>query len=286
MNNSNENNSLIFGLSPLKKPKKSFALSSFLNTSKNDDNSIEKTQEVEKVQNEVDALMPVKKDNLVVQETPKESNSPLHTVSSKENTVPTQQKNKIKQLDLLLDDLSKNSGNLFYQGTNFDGSNPNPNTINMKIITKNEKDTITNLKNENVLGYKKEKENEITLTEINIEKLLYLLNKTIKEIDKTKKINEQYKKAIKDKDKEIKEKSIAYQELQVNLKQTQEIKKKDNESLTKLNTKMKAENEKLRNEIKNIEKENNSIIARYDEDISIFQSMVNIIRKNFTDNTF
>lgn len=286
MNNSNENNSIIFGLSPLKKPKKSFALSSFLNTSKNDDNSIEKTQEVEKVQNEVDALMLAKKDNLIVQETPKESNSHLHTTSSKENTTPTQQKNKIKQLDLLLDDLSKNSSNLLYKGTNFDGSNPNSNTINMKVITKNEKDTITNLKKENVLGYTQEKENEITLTEINIEKLLNLLNKTIKEIDKTKTIKEQYKKAIKDKDKEIKEKNITYQELLVNLKQKQEINKKDNESLIKLNIKMKTENEKLRNEIKKIEKDNNTIIARYDEDISIFQSMVNLIKKNFTDNTF
>lgn len=286
MNNSNENNSLIFGLSPLKKPKKSFALSSFLNTSKNDDNSIEKTQEFEKVQNEVDTLMLIKKDNSIIHETPKEANSPLHTVSVKENTIPTNQKNKIKQLDLLLDDLSKNSSNLLYKGTNFDGSNPNPNIINIKVITKNEKETITNLKNDNVLEYSQEKDNEITLTEINIEKLLYLLNKTIKEIDKTKKTNEQYKKAIKDYDKELKEKSITYQELSANLKQTQEINNKDIESLTKLNTKMKIENEKLRNEIKRIENDNNSIIARYDEDISIFQSMVNLIKKNFTDNTF
>ena len=258
----NNKNNILYDLAPPQKRKqKGIALSGFLNVNKKEDNSNKETENKEQdSKNNIIFQLPVQ----------------MKKEEIKKNPSPPKRQSKLDQLNSLIGDLSNN--NILYKGSSFDGSNPDNNKIDMNHLSKTEKETINTLSSNQVISYE-EDNNTITIKEINMEKMLCLLSRTLKDIDHTKKCNEQYKSTSKQRDKEIKEKNIQIQSLQNQIKELDNIANTPVETVSSINTKLKKENESLRKELNTIENETTTILNRYNEDIVLLQSLLSHLKK-------
>ena len=111
-----------------------------------------------------------------------------------------------------------------------------------------------------------------------MEKMLFLLSRTLKDIEHTKKCNEQYKITAKQRDKEIKENSLQIQSLQNQIKELDDIANTPVETVASINSKLKKENESLRKELNTIENETAAILSRYKEDIALLRTFLSQLK--------
>ena len=259
----NNKNNILYDLAPPSKRKqKGSALSGFLNVNKKEDNSNKTTENKEEDS----------KSNLVLQ-------LPVQMKKDDFNKQPSSPKrqSKLEQLEPLIADLSNR--NVLYKGSSFDGGNPKSNSVDVTHLSKTEKDTINSLSSNQVIAYEEDKENSaITIKEINMEKMLFLLSRTLKDIEHTKKCNEQYKITAKQRDKEIKENSLQIQSLQNQIKELDDIANTPVETVASINSKLKKENESLRKELNTIENETAAILSRYKEDIALLRTFLSQLK--------